>query len=61
MDSLCEKTISQGVLMIGESRPIVLLFSSFHARGTPTIMVRTLITLEELSGANEAEARCSSH
>ena len=57
MASLCKKYVCQGFLMIGESRPRVPLFLSFRARGTPTIMVRTFITLEELFGTSEAEVR----
>ena len=52
-----EKLFHQGFLLVGEPRLGIPLLLSFHARGTPTIMVRTFITLEEIFCASEAEAR----
>ena len=57
MVSLIEKFVHQGVLLVGDPRPRIPLFLSFHARGTPTIMVRTFITLEETFGTNEVRKR----
>ena len=50
-----EKLVYQGVLLVGEPQFRIPLFVSFHDRGTPTIMVRTFITLEEIFGASEAD------
>ena len=52
-----EKLVYQGVLLVGEPQFRIPLFVSFHDRGTPTIMVRTFITLEEIFGSSEDEAR----
>ena len=52
-----ENLVYQGVLLVGEPRLRIPLLLSFRARGIPTIMVRTFITLEEIFFANEAEAR----
>ena len=57
MASFCKKSICQGVLMIGESRPKVPLFLSFHTKGNPTIMVRTFITVEDISNASNVKER----
>ena len=57
MASLCEKYVCQGVLMIGESWPRVPLFLSFHSKVTPTIMLRTLITVEKPSSASKVKVR----
>ena len=52
-----EKIVYQGVLLVGEHRLRIPLLLSFHARGTPTIMVRTFITLEEIFNASEVKER----
>ena len=57
MDSLCKKSVFQGVLLVDDSWRRVPLFLSFHARGTPIIMVRTFITLDNPYGANEVMER----
>ena len=43
--------------MVGESWPGIPLFLSFHAKGTPTIIVRTFITLEKPFDANKVMVR----
>ena len=57
MASFCEKSVCQGVLMIGESQPKVPLFLSFHTRGNPTIMVRMFITVEDISNSSKVKER----
>ena len=57
MVTLIEKLVYQGVLLVSEPWLGIPLLLSFHARGTPTIMVRTFITLEEIFSTSEAEAR----
>ena len=57
MVTLIKKLVYQGVLLVGEPRLGIPLLLSFHARGTPTIMVRMFITLEYLFISSEAEAR----
>ena len=52
-----KKLVYQCVLLVREPRLGITLLLSFHVRGTPTIMVRMFITLEEIFFANEAEAR----
>ena len=57
MPTSFENLVYQGVLLVGELRLGIPLLLSFHARGTPTIMVRTFIALEDIFNASEAEAR----
>ena len=57
MFATIEKLVYQGVLLVGEPQLGIPLLLSFHARGTPAIMVRMFITLEEIFGASVVEAR----
>ena len=57
MVTLIEKLVYLGVLLVGEPRLGIPLLLIFHARGTPTIMVRTFITLEEIFGTSEVDER----
>ena len=57
MASLWKKYVCQVSLWVGESRPGIQLFLIFHARGTPIIMVRTFITLENHSNTSEVMER----
>ena len=57
MTASFEKLLYQGVLLVVEPWPGIPLLLSFHARGTPTIMVRMFINLEDIFSTNEAEAR----
>ena len=52
-----ENLVYQGVILVGDPWLRITLLLSFHATGTPTIMVRMFITLEEIFGTGEAEAR----
>ena len=51
------KLVCRGVFSVGKPWPRVPLFLSFHARGAPTIMLRTFITIENPSGASKVKAR----
>ena len=52
-----EKLVYQSVLLVGEPRLEITWLLSFHARGTPTIMVRTFITLKDIFCTSEAKER----
>ena len=52
-----ENIFYQVVLLAREPQLRIPLLLIFHARGTPTIMVRMFITLEEIFDTSETEER----
>ena len=51
------KLVCQDDLLVGDARPGIPLFQSFHARGSPTIMERKFISLEYPFDTSEIRAR----